>query len=807
MFAAALVVALLSIDAAGAPQDVAGVVYDPHNRVIAGADVEVSCAGRSSHVLTDGDGIFAVTITSTSSTCDLTVRRSGFEPWRRAVLPSAEPITVTLAISPIKETVDVVPDPSHESWVSSSPSTARISAADLQVLGPDSRLWLDLAASAAGAFVGRRQLFVDGMPADAAPDAARIASVVVNDDPFSAEFGGVDQSRVEIDTNTPDRGWRFNAGGPTWIEGGGDALVSRKPPRSRRRFAGVSGPVPGAPLTFFVQGNTFSTTEHQTYLAAQRERVSLDVAPAARSRLSAWSVGTHANRGGFSWRAVMDALGTRLDNVGVGGLTAPAAGQQSTTVTRRFQSSWKAPHHGMTHRGGIVISRNSTDSAANSTAQAQTIFGQLNTFGSDVLFNAETATRLHVRQVVEGMTTGHPWSAGVEMSHATARQAPVPNPLGHLYKESLGAARGAWIVQRGAPSLHATTVTGAVFAQVTRVARNGVLVRAGVRGDWQAAEGLLTSPRTTIMIRGRGFMFASGAGLFVDSWSPAFLLETVKRNGIGLTTWVAPNVPASGDVLGGNIDGAIGDLLALRVAPGLARRRDIVVQTSITRQFGRIGAGIEHKWTRGVSLAGATRARTAIGLVDVIDGDRRLARQQLHARAGVSSRTISVTAHYELVHSLDDTDGAFMLPARQEDVGGEWARSTGLPGHNASLVASLAFSGAVRAFVSATAASGSPYSIVSGRDAEGLAAFADRAGAPRNAATGPAYRNVSVYASRRIPVPRAGGLAFNVGVRAENLFDATNVTSVGKVAGTTWLGQPLAALSGRSISVWLSVTR
>jgi hypothetical protein len=149
-------------------------------------------------------------------------------------------------------------------------------------------------------------------------------------------------------------------------------------------------------------------------------------------------------------------------------------------------------------------------------------------------------------------------------------------------------------------------------------------------------------------------------------------------------------------------------------------------------------SGIEHKWTHGVSLAGATRARTALGLVDVVDSDRRLTRHQLHARAGVSSRTVSVTAHYEFVHSLDDTDGTFMLPARQDDVGGEWARSSGLSRHNASLVASVALPGEVRALVNATAASGSPHSIVSGRDPGGLAAFTDRAGAPRNAATGPA---------------------------------------------------------------------
>jgi hypothetical protein len=56
-------------------------------------------------------------------------------------------------------------------------------------------------------------------------------------------------------------------------------------------------------------------------------------------------------------------------------------------------------------------------------------------------------------------------------------------------------------------------------------------------------------------------------------------------------------------------------------------------------------------------------------------------------------------------------------------------------------------------------------------------------------------------------VPRARGLAVDVGVRAENVFDWTNVTAVGAVAGTSWLGQPLTALGGRSITVWASFAR
>jgi hypothetical protein len=166
-----------------------------------------------------------------------------------------------------------------------------------------------------------------------------------------------------------------------------------------------------------------------------------------------------------------------------------------------------------------------------------------------------------------------------------------------------------------------------------------------------------------------------------------------------------------------------------------------------------------------------------------------------------------VTGHYEFVGSVDDTDGPFSLPARQDDVAGEWGRSTGLSRHNASLVMSFALPGVVRGFVSAASSSGMPYSVVTGHDHEGLATFTERAGPSRNSMSGPAYRRVSLYASRRFNIPRTHGLAVDVGARAENLFDWTNVTEVGGVDGTNWLGHPLTALAGRSMNVWMAVGR
>lgn len=776
-----------------------GVVLDAQDRGVAGADIRLSCAGAANRARTAGDGQFSFGLTDASAGCDLTVLRAGFAVWHHTVRASSSPVIVKLRIASVRETMNVVAP--FGTWDLSLPgSAARRGAPDLQPLGSDSHVWLDLMMNEAGAFVGQRRIYVDGLPADAPPDAPRIGRITVNADPFSAEYGGTDQNRVDITTATPDRHWRFNAGGPSWIRGGADPLVARPPPDRRRRFAGLSGPVPHIPVTFFLQGSTFSSTEYPTYVA---DGGALDTV-AAVSKLNAWSFGAHLNRSGFVWHTAIDSSATRLDHAGTGGLTAPEAGVRSVVATRRVLNSWATTGNTVRHRGGLLIVMSAADLSAIVTGQARTVYGQLHTSGVDMLADATSATRVHGRHVIDGARNGRPWSAGMELARAVLRDSPVPNPFGRIELETPDAVTGSLIVQRGARKLRVSDMAGAIFAQATPVDGRHLLLRAGARADWQSGEGLVLSPRATLLMRARGFIAAARAGLFVEPWSPALLLEARKRDGVGLETLVIHNVTAGGDPSAA-LSGA--EPLSARFASAASRRRDVVIETLIARAFGRATVSLDHKWTRGIALAGTTRSRTGVGLVDTIQSDRRLARRQLHLRVAVTAAAATVTAHYELARSFDDTDGPFSLPARQEDIGGEWGRSTGVAAHHASMVASFTLPGAVRVLASASASSGFPYSSLSGRDVERLAVFTDRRGAPRNGLTGPWQRSVSLFASRRIEVPRWRGLTFDVGVRAENVFDWTNVTAVGAVAGSGWAGLPFTALAGRTVNVWLSVAR
>ncbi len=700
-------------------------------------------------------------------------------------------------VVPIRETV-MVPPGDHESLVAAPLSSATSSAEDLQALGPDARLWLEAAMATAGAFVGQRQLYVDGMPATSAPAAARVASVAVNVDPFSAEAGGVDRNRIDISTKTPDRRWHFNLDSPSWRRGGSDALAERDGPKTRHLAAGVSGPIRATPLAFFANVNRYTNTDHPAYLAIDPAGTSLSVAPAASTRMSSWSAGTSLDRPELTWTLTARGSANDLQNTGIGGLETPATAFHSSSTSRQLQTTWRASRGTVTHRGGAFVADLSTAATADSPFQARTLLGLVHVQGREWHTQDRDESRWSLRHVVERGAGRRPWSAGGEVSRVDLVDATRFNPLGRLYLDAPDAMTGTLIFRPQSPPISAATTTGALFVQGTPIVNRRRFLRAGVRAEWQSNEGVLLLPRATLLTRGHGFVLGFSGGLFTDAFAPSFYAETMRR---GLADLTVVHDAAIADLP--PLDLGRGDALSFRLSPTLARRRDAVLQVSVTRRLGKLDAGIEHKWTRGSELAGAIRTRTLAGLEDAIDSDRRLRRHQLHARAGFSARNTTVTGHYEHVRSHDDTDEPFSLPSQRGDIGGEWGRSTGIPRHFGSLTASATLPRDLRLYLTATAASGSPYSLITGRDADGLATFTDRGGAIRNGATTPVSSNLSFYASHRLRIPHTR-LVADAGVRLENLFDRLNVLAAGPIAGTAWVGRPLSATPGRSASFWFT---
>lgn len=672
---------------------------------------------------------------------------------------------------------------------------------ELRVLGPDSSMWLVFATNAAGAGTGATQVYVDGLPAVGNVPTLTIGRITVNGDPFSAEYSDVGAVRIDVDLRAPERRWRSSLSPPSPAAGGGSTLGAAMQPVSRHSSAGLSGPVPRLPLTFSLQAS-HATDRRDALLVDPRSGLLGPAGQPKESRNSSLSAGLVFAGRRLLARATFSGSGMHVAHAGVGGINAPGTGQQLASRTRAAQTTWRIADGSRVHRGGFSYWRDGVDASADSQERLTRVTGVSSTGGDELAASRRRASAWAIKHVISA--SPGTWKAGFEGNRDTVSEARTPNPLGRLQLDAIDAATATWIVTRGNVSATAQTSAAALFAERVLVHKPRALMRGGVRLDWQDGAGLIASPRMQIATRIAGFHLSSGAGVFVQRWPPDLFLTTALAGGNGTQTFVVHQVQVDGHA---TVDPSEGERLSMMVAPSFERRRDLVLRAGVTRAFGAVQAGVEHTSTRGTSLAGAVRAREAGGLLDVVDSHRTLRRHQTSARASFRRGASSVTADYQHAWSYDDTDGALVMPARAGDVRGEWGRSSGVPRHAGGLTAMLRAPWQVRMSISAQARAGMPYTIITARDADGLATFTDRGGRPRNSGVLPPFFKLSVFASRTMKVPALDWLAFDVGVRADNVTNHRNVTSVGRVVGTPMFGMPLDAMAGRSVSVWAMLAR
>ena len=682
-------------------------------------------------------------------------------------------------------------------------NSASMNGEELSVLGPDASAWTAFVRNAAGPATGAAQIYVDGLPATHSIAPSTIGDITVNGDPFSAEYSGVDEIRIDVELRPPDRRWNANVSAPSLTAGGGSPLGAADRPVSRSESIGVSGPVPRLPLTFSAHASR--RAESRSPLFIEPESGALvpaedDVRTTSRSTFFLVSGALVTAR--VIARARFSGGGVHASHAGIGGADGPTTGQRIDSANRAFQASWRIADGSRVHRGGVSLIRDRHEAVADSAEPLTRVTGQLVTGGDELAASAQRDAAWTLKHVISsGEGT---WKAGFEGSREKASDARTPNPRGRFQLDAVDAATGTWIVGLGESAATAHATSAAVFAERLAVSTVRATVRGGVRADWQNGAGVMVAPRVLAVARVRGFQLSGGAGLFVQRWSPNLFTAAALADGSTATTLVLHDVSAAAIAA---IGSASGEPLRAVILPGFERRRDLIVRGGIRRSVGPLDAGVEHTWTRGESLAGAVRARDGAGLVDALASDRKLRRHQSHVRASMRRRANVIIAHYQHTWSRDGSDGAFVLPARAGDIAGEWGPSSGVPRHAGSVTAVLRLPLQARLSLAAEGHAGMPYTIITGRDADGLATFTDRGGRPRNDGVLPPSFKLSLFVARTVRIAALKWLAFDAGMRADNLTNHRNITSVGTVAGTPMFGLPLDAAPGRSIRFWVALAR
>lgn len=771
------------------PALVRGIVTDPDARAVALARVDVVCGTATATVATDVRGGFALPPPADGE-CTVLVRHAGFAD--RTLTWSPEelaPLRVRLALSPRRETVDVrASTPAPARAATTSASSIELSPDRLRALGPDLNRWLTWAERAAGHPVGARAVDVNGLTTSAVPATDTVTSVRVANDPFSAETGGTDRFVIAIDAE-PSRAWSGSVSPGLIMTGQRDVLLPSASHRSQTRGAAVSGPLlPSARLRALTSWTQSRSNDVPAYLDPLTRALTRSIGSTTAS--DAGSLGMAGWFGPLAIQSSVTDGDTTVLNGGVGGTAGPAESLSISTRTRGFDTSLRIATNRWQLRGGVSLTARRQHANANATGEGRRFLNQVLSGAPDIVNIAERSTSLQTRVVMESPAeTPARWLVGAALDRSTTHAARVFNAAGMLQLASLDASDGARIQRLGEITVVQRDAVAALFGQRTVVSSASTFVRIGARLDWQRARGLSVSPRLSFGTMTGGFLFGANAGTFAEPWSSSADMER-------LFTAASPPITVTS-----------GDREWTSTIAGVPRRRhDVVARLSVLRPFNGGTLMIEETATIGRHLTGLRRSIVGSQLVDTLDTTRSLSRWRTHIRADVSLNTWSASAHYEFTVARDNTDGPFSLPARQSDLDAEWGPSSSMPVHRGSVVLSGAAPHHIQLLIAAQAASGQPYSLVTGLDPDGLFTFTGRVGASRNLARLPASSDVSAYASRSFPL-RVGRLTVDAGVRAENLLGRIVALDVDRLSSSRQAGQPISAARGRTISVWATIAR
>lgn len=782
-----------------------------------GAVVSLACGAVTHELRTDGQGAFSFDRRGGFTGCTITAAGPGLAPSLEQPVEASANLVVRLQLPTFNETLTVRP---REGEVGRSAyrslASVSIPGPELRAVSEDTGDLIRYARARAGVISSTAgHVFVDGLPASALPPADSIDRILVDADPFSAEYADGSDGHIDLVTLAPDRKLRLRLGGSSLGAGGGSVLDPRAESGSSWWNLGATGPVPHLPLTFSL--NTSLADDRRDVPIRAVVPVGVEPPPAmAAASASSGSIqlALHYSRGEATLAhvAFLEARG-RQSGAGLSGVTLPEAGMSLRSDLRELRATLARRSESLTHRAGFVVSRSQSEMAANSQGLGVSVPGAWIGGGADTAATDTRGASWALKYVVGSSSSQRFWSAGVQVSRDSDSESEVANPAGRMVFASpeahaaaqAGLGTGTWLGARGSgrTGYASTAIAPFVEAEILRSAR--VRFRGGLRADYQTGGGTFLSPRLSGAALVHGYTLRWGGGIFVHDWATGVLLQAVKNDRSHLDRFLVTSAsladPASGDTSGAvSIDS--------RLAFDLTRPRDLVLRASLERPRNGLTPGIEYTWTRSTHRLGSRRLAGPDGWIDTLESNRSARRHQLHLSLQWQGKGQRIGAHYQWTRSRDDTDGPFSFPESQGSLDAEEAPSAGVAPHELSVVGSFRLPGGVALTVIESYHSSTPYNVTSGTDPAGLGLYNFRGGRPRDSGNGAAFHSTSLYCSGRIALPFTGGKTYaNVGLHVENLLDDRNYLALGSVAGSPLFGVPLSGLSGRSVRVTVSFDR
>jgi outer membrane receptor protein involved in Fe transport len=824
---------------------VSGTVLDSSGALISGASVVLSSAGREIlRTSTDAKGTFRFDAVVPGK-YEMLVNYAGFSPNQTSLTVGTKapnPARIVLAIAPVQYSLKVDSQSERVSTEAGENMNAvRINSRQLDnlplldrdVIGAISR-----SLGPGGMLGGEATVMVDGLRnSGQGIPLSQIEEVIVNDNPYSAEFAEPGQERIEIITKSGSeeyhgsidlalQDYRFDAR---------NAFASTRPPmRHRQLEANLSGPIHGDKKNTFqisaswIRDNlepsvyalglegpileNASQREASTYLSAQNTR-----------RIGAGVLTFRYSH--FSWS----------DNgEDTGGLVLSESGIDSTIHYEDLYSSFQAVINPKLLNDLFVSARIQTNGTQSELPGVLKVVVQdaFTGGGAQVASNG-TDTHIEFSDVLTWTHGKHLLKAGASVpTFGRFGSTDRSNFNGTFYFSSLSAyASGSpysYTQQSGDGHLVFWQKQAGAFVEDQIKLRPNLSVVAGLRYDWQnyGSDYHNFAPRLSFAYapgKTRATVFRGGAGMFFQPVPAGAIADTLLLNGtrfqqIQLLNPLYPNPFAGGIAMSGIPPNIV------RFSPTLKSPYLFKYSFGVERQLREsLTWTATASETRGVDMFRSrdvnaplppdylTPPNPLLGVVRQIESSGGLKSQSLQTTLRGEWDRFSGEAVYELSRATNDTDGIDSFPANNWNPTGEWGRASFDARNFFYLYGTFTAAKYLTFGAIVSANSGHPYTITTGLDSfnDGMV-NARPIGVPRNTLQGSGAATLDLNWSNDFALPKVGRdrklePVLKVGVDAFNLFNRVNYTSFVGDLSSPFFGKPIAADPARRLQLTLTL--